>query len=429
MCVLKSHKILTVVFSLEKGGTERAAQNFAFGYSDIGNDSRLLYTRSDGIRGAYLKQRNIPVYALSDNDDISCLCEWSPSVVHLHSHGITVEEFSKIKKLFPNARYIETNVFSRPSPWVDQVELSFQLSYWCAWLYRKRSKKKYPSVVIPNPIGTSVFQFSGNDRVKSFRASHGINVGDIVIGRVGQHFDGKWSPVLIDIFESLRDTTTNLKLLIVNPSESIISRTKDSPYHKDIIHIEQINGDSNLADCYSSIDVFVLIADQGESFGMVLAESLLCQTPVVTLATPWGDNSQGEVVGNRIGGFVAANKKDILGRVYKLIEDKSLRDQMGLAGRNRIIELYDSKNVASDALSSIHSITKREKACPLPLDLMRDTEGRLSLLSKLILGSERGFSFLRFSTGYHSALEMPRFIANAAVKRLLRLFGIRRGQI
>ena len=112
-------KILTIVYSLEKGGTERAAINFAIGYSDIGHDSRLLYTRSDGIRGAYLKQKNIPVYALSDNDDISNLCEWTPSVVHLHSHGITVEEFSKIKKLFPNARYIETNVFSRPSPWVD----------------------------------------------------------------------------------------------------------------------------------------------------------------------------------------------------------------------------------------------------------------------------------------------------------------------
>jgi len=420
-------KVLTIVCSLAKGGTERSAQNFAVAYSEIGHDSRILYTRSDGIRRAYLEKRQIPVFALSNDEDVSSLCEWIPSVVHLHSHGITIEEFSKIKQLFPNARYVETNVFSRPSPWVDHVELSFQLSYWCAWLYRKRSKKNHPSVVIPNPIDISAFQFSGDDRVMAFRSSHGVAYGDIVIGRVGQHFDGKWSPALIDIFESLRNTTENLKLLIVNPPESIISRTEESPYHKDIIHIEQINGDSNLADCYSSMDLFVLIADQGESFGMVLAESLLCQTPAVALATPWGDNSQGEVIGNRIGGFVAANKKDILGLVDKLIENKSLRDRMGLAGRNRIIELYDSKKVASDALSSLHSIRSDEKAGLKALDLMRNMEGRLSLLSKRILASERGFFLLRFSTGYQSVLQMPIFFAKVAVRRLLRFFVFRKG--
>lgn len=420
-------KILTVVYSLGKGGTERAAQNFAFGYSDIGHDSRFLYTRIDGVRREYLEKKKIPVYNLSDGVDCSTLKEWNPDVVHLHSHGISAEDFAKIKNLSPHAKYLETNVFSRPSPWVDDLDLSFQLSHWCDWLYKKRSLKKNPSVVIPNPVDTSSFQFSGDDRVRRFRASHGIKYDDIVIGRVGQHFNGKWSPALIDIYESLRKKTESLKLLIVNPSVSIISRIKESPYCRDIIHIEQIVGDSNLADCYSSIDVFVLIADQGESFGMVLSESLLCNTPVVTLATPWGDNSQGEVVGNGIGGFVAANKKDILGLVDKLIEDKSLRDRMGLAGRNRIIELYDSKKVASDALSSLHSISNCEKAGLLPLDLMRDTDGRLSLLSKLILASERGFFLLRFSTGYQSALQMPIFFAKAAVRRLLRLFGIRKG--
>lgn len=55
-------KILTVVYSLGKGGTERAAQNFAFGYSDIGysdigHDSRFLYTRIDGVRREYLEKK------------------------------------------------------------------------------------------------------------------------------------------------------------------------------------------------------------------------------------------------------------------------------------------------------------------------------------------------------------------------------------
>lgn len=421
-------KILTVVYSLQKGGVERAAQNFATGYAANGIDSRVLCTRLDGLRRKYLEEKGIPLYFLNKMQDCNSVHDWEPDVVHLHSHGLSVDEFVKIKSITPKSRYIETNVFSRPSPWADQIDLAFQLSHWCDWLYRKRSKKKYPSVVIPNPIDTQAFRFSGSDRVSAFRSSHSINVGDIVIGRVGQHFESKWSPVLIDIFELLREKTENLKLLIVNPPESIVSRVAKSQFNKDVIHIEQIVVDSDLADCYSSIDVFVLIAEQGESFGMVLAESLLCQTPVVTLATPWCDNSQGEVVGNRIGGFVVNNKKDILGLVDKLISDKSLRYKMGHAGRNRIIELYDSKKIALDALSSLHSTCHCVQARALPLDLMRESEGRLSLFSKLILASERCFSLLRFSTSYQSALQLPIFVAKAAVKRILQFFGFRKGE-
>lgn len=421
-------KILTVAYSLGKGGTERAAQNFALGYACIGHDSRFLCTRFDGMRRKVLERNKIIVYRLSNDHECFFSEDWLPDIVHLHSHGLRLEDFNKIKKLFPRAKYIETNVFSRPSPWREQIDLSFQLSHWCNYLYKKRSGRTYPSVVIPNPIDTSAFQFCGKDRVSAFRSSHGINPDDILIGRVGQDFYGKWSPTLIDVFELLKKSTKNLKLIIVNPPKDIIRRATKSPFSKDIIQIEQILGDSNLADCYSSIDIFVLIAEQGESFGMVLAESLLCRTPVVTLATPWCDNSQGEVVGNRIGGFVAANKKDIRFLVEKLINDSSLRDKMGLAGRNRIIELYDLKKVAADALLSLDSKSNNVDPPPMPADLMWDTEGRLNVLSKLILATGRGFPLLKFSTGYKSAFQMPFSAAKAAVNRLRRLSGVCRGE-
>lgn len=348
-------RILTVVFSLGKGGTERAAVNFALGYAEIGHDSRLLYTREAGIRKELLEKRKIVVYDFMNENDCSYLSGWRPDIVHLHSLGITLNEFAKIKAIFPSAKFIETNVFSVPSPWADQIDLSFQLLQWCDWLFRKRSKKKFSSAIIPNPIDTSVFRYSGEERVATFRKLNGISLNDFVIGRVGQQFDGKWSISLIDIFDSLKKTTDNLKLIVVSPPEIIIGRIKKSPYYSDIIHIDQILDDGCLADLYSSLDIFVLISEQGESFGMVIAESLLCQTPVVTLSTPWADNSQGEVVGNRIGGFVAANISAVEGLIDKLIKDKSLRNNMGLNGRNRIVELYNSSKVATDALKLLAS--------------------------------------------------------------------------
>ena len=218
-------KILTVVYALSLGGTERAAQNFAFGYSEIGHDSRCLYTRFDGIRKANLEERLIPVYNLNKDEDCFLLRNWNPNLVHLHSHGISSEEFEKVRNLLPDARYLETNVFSRPSAWVDQIDLSLQLSQWCNWLYKKRSKGRN-SAVVPCPINISAFHFTGVNHVAVFRSYYGIKPEDIVIGRVGQAFNGKWSPLLIDIFESLRKLHNNLKLLIVGSPDLILKRAK-----------------------------------------------------------------------------------------------------------------------------------------------------------------------------------------------------------
>lgn len=413
-------KILNVAYSLEKGGTQRAAQNFAFGYYDTGHDSRVLYTRVDGIRRTYIENKGVPVYDLSDEADCACISEWLPDVVHLHSHGISIEEFDKVKSLVPHARYIETNVFSQPSLWVKQIDQSLQLSSWCDWLYQKRSQKSSPSTVVPYPVDISAFSFAGLSRIADFRAAYGIKPDDIVIGRIGQNYNKKWSPVLVDVFDSLRKTRKNLKLVIVNPPDSMLERVEQSEFHKDIIHIPQITGDADLADCYSSIDVFVLVAEQGESFGMVLAEALLCETPVVTLATPWGDNSQGEVVGNGIGGFVAANRKVLVRLVDHLIQNELLRQKMGSAGRNRIIELFDSRKVAADALNALNTGIKGVSH-PAPADLMKATEGKVGLGTKIILASGCGFAFLRFTTGYQSALQLPLWFAKALAQRLLRL--------
>lgn len=139
--------------------------------------------------------------------------------------------------------------------------------------------------------------------------------------------------------------------------------------------IDEIIGDAGLADCYSSIDIFVLISDLGESFGMVIAESLLCETPVIIVATPWVDNSQGEVVGNQIGGYVAANLKDVPELIKKLIDDKALRGTFGKKGRDRIIQLFDARKVASDALTFAASNISITRPPDPFLMIMECTEG------------------------------------------------------
>lgn len=423
-------KILTVVYSLAKGGTQRVAQNFASAYAKLGNDSRVLFTSEGGIRKFVLEQIDIPVYSLSDSSHLDLICDWNPGLVHLHSHGLSTSDVDLIRFLLPSATLIETNVFSTPSPWIRHIEKSYQLSYWCQWLYKSRLLAPAPFSIIPNAVDTDSFEFVGNSRVVSFRSFHKISSEDQVIGRVGQSYDGKWSPQLITVFERLKKKHPKLKLLLVNLPPSLLAKARMSPYFVDIIVIDQLSDDSSLNDCYSSIDVFVHIAEQGESFGMVLAESLLCRTPVVTLATPWCDNSQGEVVGNGLGGYVAVNINALVEYVHLLLINPELRSHLGRSGRNRIVELYDSRKVASSVLNSIsfmpELIDTRVAApsldkIPSPFELMRNTQGRLGFFSKLVLLSNKRFWLLKYTTGYERSFKLVPILLNFVARRLFRL--------
>ncbi len=401
-----NQKVLTVVFSLEKGGTERAAQNFAFGYASVGCDSRVLFTRIDGPRRACIEARALPLYSLGSSDDCKAVRNWMPDVVHVHSHGINPDEFEKIKLLVPAAKYVETNVFSYPSPWADKIDISYQLSQWCLWLFKSRSSQKYPSALIPNAVDTSSFCRAPAAKRKKFRSQYGFSDTDIVLGRVGQSYHGKWSGILIDVFEELRQNDKSIKLLIVSPPDSILERCSNSRFLSDIVFIDKIIGDTNLSVCYSSIDVFVLIAEQGESFGMVLAESLLCETPAVTLSTPWGDNSQGEVIGHEIGGFVAAKKSYLVELVRKLVDDPLLRKKMGRDGRHRIIQNFDSTIVATKSLLTLSGENANFEALE-PLALMRDSHGKIGVFSYIILKIGKGFFILAYTLFHRPAHHLP----------------------
>lgn len=353
-------KILTVVFSLTKGGTQKAAQVFCEAYKEKGHDSRILVTEKMGVRAEELIKSGFCVWHLCDKNVLSEIEFWNPDIVHLHSHGLKNEHVNEILDvLSKDIVVVETNVFSIPSLWADSIDISFQLSKWCDWLFHLRSKKYHHTEIVPYPINCSKYYRSNYSDVKKLVGKFNIPRDKLVIGRIGQSYPGKWSLLIIDIFSELRDIY-NLHLLLVNPPQNIIDGAKKSKYASDITIIDEIIGDENLRNAYSAIDIFLHIAEQGESFGYVLTEAMLCEVPVVTLSTPWGDNSQCEVVGNCIGGIVAVDKKSLKEAVELLIEKPELRKKIGLAGRNKVISDYDHLIVAQKALGSITSLQKQK---------------------------------------------------------------------
>ncbi len=343
-------KLLTAVCTLAKGGTQRAAQNFAEAYRTLGHDSRVVHTIEGGARASELVDRGVPVYDLGSADDRARLSAWGPELLHLHSHRVSEDAFRALRALAPQAPVVETNVFSLPSPWAGELRASFQLAGWCQFLYQQRCRGAHPSVVVPYPVRCEGFHRVSEQERLAFRERWGLEGKHRVIGRVGQAFNSKWSPWLLEVFETLRRDEPLLRLLMVNPPAEILARLAVSPYRGDVVVIDELRGDEALSTCYSAMDVFLHISRWGESFGMVLAESLLCETPVVTLATPWADNAQGEVVGDGIGGRVAHRVSDLAPLVRQLLDDPKLRVALGQRGRGRILDRFDYLAVARLAL-------------------------------------------------------------------------------
>lgn len=397
-------RILTVVFNLHKGGTQRAAQNFAEAYRDLGHDSRVLATHDGGVRADELRERDVSIWQGVEPSTVATIASWKPDLIHVHSHGLEKPHLDTLFEACPKSRIVETNVFSRPSPWVASLHVSFQLSTWCDWLYHVRGNFSWPSAIVPYPVRVDGFQRSTPDEISAFRERHGVAPNEILLGRVGQAYDRKWSPLLVNAFDEARRAGIPAKLLVVNPPASIVEHCRRSQFTDSIITIDQIIGDDAMSIAYSAMDIFVHAADQGESFGLVLTEAMLCETPVVTLSTPWDDNSQAEVVGHNVGGLVATTKKGIHEAIAKLACDHYLRQQLGSQGRNKVLEQYESHRVAAHAIDMAFKPRRPMPASPSMqreiLLIYRNAIDRPSWLDCLILGRMKRLQINRYTSGY-----------------------------
>ena len=136
----------------------------------------------------------------------------------------------------------------------------------------------------------------------------------VVIGRVGEPFEGKWHPYLIAVFRRVAIEREDAFLLLVGAPASITTAVEDlePPIRARCRLVSPTPEDRQLRSYYSVMDVFLHIAAIGESFGMVLAEAMLCGTPVVTLATPYGDNAQCEIVEHPDSGFVRTSPGELV---------------------------------------------------------------------------------------------------------------------
>lgn len=358
-------KILTVVNDLNQGGTQRAAQTFSLEYARRGHQVTVLAHNGGGVRQSVIEEQGIPVHAVSDQLTVQraiadCLAE-RPDVVHFHREGrYYPREAWLLDQLGGDNRpVVESSHFGYAdfSPEAKKIGAHMHLSRWCLWRWQ-RWLGGVPAcgVIVPNPVDTNRFVRPPESEVQAYRR-HVLGVPDdaFVCGRVTQMGSANWHPAMFVAFRDLAEKEPNAYLVTIGLPESCDRQIAALPQaiRKRVVRRPTVDDDRELSCFYAALDVFVHAPVRGETFGLVLAEAMLCGTPVITVNTPHAGNSQGDVVGHLEGGYVALSSRWLSDTLRIAFDNPEQLARMSSRGRESIIDRFCAEKVSDQSLRTM----------------------------------------------------------------------------
>jgi len=341
-------KILTIVYDLDVGGTQRAAQNFAAAYFKEGHDSRVLPVYDDGPRKNELQALGVIVYDHGElmNESLEKILEWAPDIIHIHRAGGTDHTLGKILKTLKKGetKIVETNVFSVAdnSEEASLIDIHCHLSEWCLWKWNTFLERRAFGIVVPYLVLPENFYKEKKEVVVEARKRLGLPLDKFVFGRIGQQSPAKFHAEIYFSFDRLYRQNKDVHLLMVGLPPHLKTEIETLTSFKDgaITLIEKIQGDDQLRLAYNAMDCFLHFSAIGESFGMVLAEAQLCEVPVITVSTPKSDNSQLEVLIHNETAVIVKDKKDLVEIMQRFCDRKYPLENFGKRGREHILNKF-----------------------------------------------------------------------------------------
>jgi glycosyltransferase involved in cell wall biosynthesis len=371
--------ILIVVKNIRQGGVVKAAINYKKCLELIGYN--LKFYIIENANKEYIKFYNIKkkdIYNKNYNK------KWIPDIGFIISHGITLKNFNSLNNIFLT-KWLEVNIFAVPSVYENRLVESFQLSKWMRFLYKLRGGI-HKGKILPHAVNLRDFFYQKKDII---RKKYKIPKKSKILLRVGQNSIGKWSSLILKAFKILRLKDSNFFLVLLGAPKELLKSINDldSNINSKIIILKFNKDYKYLRNLYSEADLFWHIADQGESFGYVLAESLLCKTPVITLQTPWADNTQAEMIGASSGGVVCHTVSDFVNQSINLINSKKRYSRSLFYGEKFIKNNYSINSISLLLKKNINNLEDSTSEIHVPLkEIIKILDfGSYSLRAKLII--------------------------------------------
>lgn len=399
-------RILTVTPSYEPRGTQRVAKNIAVEYARRGYRSAAVAFTGGGYFESHFQAGGVETLpALNQNARaVDILRKFAPDVVHIHRAGPNAApETALLSALRPTVKCIlETNVFSRFDPQADPlIDVHGNLTRvgLVRWNILSRGRSKGAGIYLPNALDVSPFDAVDEAAVKTFRARVNASETSFLFGRIGKtHSDLllRW-PELLARVPTAKFVTIDehwLPGILAQLPRAVTDRVTVLP---------PIREDDALATFYAACDGLLHWSPNGESFGLVLAESILAGTPVVTPLQPHLDMGGLEVVKHNQGGLVAGSTRAIIDAAVALARDIERFKLTITSAQQRIRDEYATNVVVDRALAAMELVTfARERSrdvrqaiesdprfeCHPPRSLLStlysQCEGKRSLLERLL---------------------------------------------
>lgn len=185
--------------------------------------------------------------------------------------------------------------------------------------YAQRFNKNI--VVIPTTIDTNYH----------IPASSQSNSQNVCIGWTGSVTTTKYFKSMFSVLKRIKDTYPNVKFLLIGDASFVIEdldlQTIPWNFATEITDLQQID-----------IGIMPLSDDEWAKgkCGFKALQYMAIQIPCVV--SPYGVNS--EIVEDGVNGFIATNEDEWFEKLSILIENSDLRNRLGKAGRQTVIERY-----------------------------------------------------------------------------------------
>ena len=200
-------------------------------------------------------------------------------------------------------------------------------------------------VTLHDAVDTDRFSPARVDRQR-VRSEFGIGEGTVLIGFAGRFSPGKGHEDFLRAAEQLTRLRSGLAFLVVGEASF-----GEEAYEREIRELcgrLGLGGNVRFAgfrnDMPEVLAAFDILAfpSHAESFGMVLIEAMAMGRPVVSTDC---DGVLDIVVDGVTGLFVhPRDPAGLAGALLRLAESPILREQMGTAGRERVLRLFDKKD-------------------------------------------------------------------------------------
>jgi glycosyltransferase involved in cell wall biosynthesis len=181
---------------------------------------------------------------------------------------------------------------------------------------------------------------------------HGASLSVLCVCRL---VPAKGLDVLVGAVAALSERGTEVRLVLVGSGpleEALRSKTRKLGLEGQVF-FEGAVGQDDIARYYADADVFCL-PSFAEGLPVVLMEAMATGRPVVATRI----TGIPELVEDGVSGFLVApgSVEQLVGALERLAASPELREQMGLAGRQKVVEAFDARRCAGQVADIFKSI-------------------------------------------------------------------------